>query len=122
MTSPNNNPKFTTRKSGRKRKKGTKPDKGETYKITYALIKEGKPIEEIAAARGLAVSTVEGHIVRGIGAGEVHILDLLSEDAVNEVADTLRKTSVSLGEVHNAFKGKYGYGVLRMVQAHLELN
>ena len=33
------NPKFTSTKSGRKRKKGAKQEKGETYRITYALIK-----------------------------------------------------------------------------------
>ncbi|MCK5138082.1 MAG: helix-turn-helix domain-containing protein [Bacteroidales bacterium] len=116
------NPKFTTRKSGRKRKKGRKLEIGETCKITFTMIKEGKPIEEIATSRGLAVSTVERHIARGIGAGDVCILDLLSEDVVNEIADKLREASVSLGEVHNALKGKYSYGVLRMVQAQLKTN
>ena len=117
-----NNPRFTTRKSGRKRKKGKKQEKGETYKITFAMLKEGKPIKEIATSRGLALSTVESHISRGIEAGDVRILDLLSEDVVEEIAEKLKETSVGLGEVHNALKGKYSYGVLRMVQAHLWTN
>ena len=117
-----NNPKFSTRKSGRKRKKGKNQEKGETYKITFAMLKEGKAIKEIATSRGLAISTVESHIVGGIKAGNVRILDSLSEDVVNEIADQLKKTSVSIGEAHKAFKGKYSYGVLRMVQAHLMNN
>ena len=117
-----NNPRLATRKSGRKRKKGKKQEKGETYKITYAMLKEGKPIKEIATSRGLAVSTVESHIARGIEAGNVSVLDLLSEDVVDEITEKLKETSVGLGEVHSALKGKYSYGVLRMVQVHLRTN
>jgi len=116
------NPKFTTRKSGRKRKKGKKKEKGETYKITYVLLKEGKSMKEIATSRGLAVSTVERHMARGIEAGDVRILDLLSEDVVNEIADKLKERPAGTSEVYNAFNGKYSYGVLRMVQAHLWTN
>ncbi len=110
------NPKFTTRKSGRKRKK---KEKGETYKITFSLLKEGKNIKEIAAAREMATSTIEGHIARGIRAGDVRISDLVSEDIVDEVSEKFKESSANLGEVHNAFNGKYSYGLLRMVQAHL---
>ncbi len=113
------NPKFGTRKSGRKRKKGKKQEKGETYNITFAMLKEGLGIKEIASKRGLVASTVETHIARGIKAGDIRILDLLSEDIVDEVVEKLREPHESLGEVHNAFKGKYSYGVLRMVQAYL---
>jgi len=117
-----NNPKFTTRKSGRKRKKGKKQEKGETYKTTFAMLKEGKSFKEISTSRGLAVSTVERHIARGIEAGDVRISDLLSEDVVDEIAEKLHETSEGLSEVHNALKGKYSYGMLRMVQAHVRAN
>ena len=113
------NPRFATRKSGRKRKKGKKQEKGETYKITFSLLKEGMDIKEIASKRGMAVSTIEGHLCKGIRAGEVRILDLISEDVVDEIAEKLNESKTSLGEVHNAFNGKFSYGVLRMVQAHL---
>ena len=43
------NPKLGKRKSGRKRKKGAKTEKGETIRLTYALIKEGKSMKEIAS-------------------------------------------------------------------------
>ena len=116
------NPKFSTRKSGRKRKKDKKLEKGETYKITFAMLKEGKQIKEIATSRGLAVSTVERHMAMGIVAGNVRIFDLLSEDVVDEIADKLKETSAGLGDVRNALEGKYSYGVLRMVQAHFQNN
>ena len=112
-------PKFAKRKSGRKRKKR---EKGETYQITFSLLKEGMRPEEIASQRSMAVSTIEGHIARGISAGEVRILDLISEEIVDEVTYKMKTLSGGISEVHKAFDGKYSYGVLRMVQAHLGKN
>src|SRR5690606_10752874 len=54
------NPKQLTSKTGRKRKAG------ETYKISYALFKEGLDVAGVAKERGLAQSTIEGHLARGI--------------------------------------------------------
>jgi uncharacterized protein YpbB len=112
------NPKFATRKSGRRRKKGTKRKKGETYKITFGMINEGLNIKEIASKRGLAASTIESHIVRGIKSGDVQISTIFSDEIVEEIADKLRDAD-GLGAAFAAFKGKYSYGVLRMVQVYL---
>ena len=114
------NPKFSSGKSGRKRKKGAKLETGETYRITYALIKEGKSIKEIASMRKLATSTIEAHAARGIGDGTMDILSVLSEDQVQEIAAILKKSSDSLSVLHRSQNGKYSHGVLRMVYAHLQ--
>ncbi|MCP4310717.1 MAG: hypothetical protein GY790_05605 [Bacteroidetes bacterium] len=116
------NPKFTKRKSGRKRKKGAKLEKGETYRITYALIKEGKSIKEIAAKRNLAASTIEAHAVRGIKDKELNIRSLLSEETVKEVAGLIQESSNSINELHTLQNRKYSHGVYRMVLAHLKRN
>lgn len=113
------NPKFATRKSGRRRKKGKKREKGETYKITYTMLNEGLDIKEIASKRGLAVSTIESHIVRGIKSGDVRISDIFSDEIVEEIVDELRDAD-GLGTAFAAFKGKYSYNVLRMVQVYLD--
>ncbi len=111
-----NNPKNFDTKTGRKRKK--KKVKGETYLETYKLIKEGLTPEEIAKKRELAESTIESHLARGIKQGEVEISDFLSKVEIAEMA-TGFTGDANLTEVHNNFKGKYSYGKLRMVQAHL---
>ena len=119
------NPKLGKRKSGRKRKKGTKSDqgakleKGETYRITYALIQEGKSIEEIATQRKLAPSTIEAHALRGIREGELNINALLGDELIEEVTAMMRENKGSITELYNIQRGKYKHVVLRMVQAHL---
>ncbi len=114
------NPKLTKRKSGRKRKKGAKAEKGETYRITYALIREGKSMNEIAAERNLALSTIEAHALKGIREEDLDISSLLSEETVNEVTKLMRESSNSINDWHKSQGGKYSYGVLRMVHAHLK--
>ena len=96
-----------------------KLEKGETYRITYALIKEGKSTNEIAAERNLAVSTIEAHALRGIREEDLDISSLLTEETVNEVTKLIRESSNSINDWHKSQDGKYSYGVLRMVQAHL---
>jgi hypothetical protein len=113
------NPALSSGKSGRKRKSGPKKEKGETYKITYALIKDGMSIKEISESRGLADSTIEGHVIKGIGEGEVEVRNVLGDEVVSEITQKINELSSSLSEVHEAFDGKYTYNQLRMVQAHL---
>ncbi len=114
------NPRRTKGKSGRKRKKGAKLEKGETYRITYGLIKEGKSIKEIASKRSLASSTIEGHVIRGIRDGAIDISEVLGEETIQELAKVIQEKKNSIGELHHSENGKYNYAVLRMVHAHLE--
>jgi len=120
-------------KSGRKRKnRGTddlasgdrsadpqaRPAKGATYATTYALHKEGLTLEEIAAKRSMAKSTIEGHFARGIAEGEVDIAKLMLESERDAIADWMRENpKEGLNGAAGHFQGRFGYGQLRMVQA-----
>ena len=112
-------PSASGRKTGRKRKPSAKKEKGETYKITYALIKEGMSVKEISLMRELADSTIESHIVKGITEGEVDVKAVLGDEDVAVISEKIKNSPDSLSLVHDAFNGKYTYNQLRMVQAHL---
>lgn len=118
------NPKNTKRKTGKTRKKkdpnAPKPEKGATYKVTYGLAKDGLSIAEIAEKRGLTTSTIEGHIAKGIEAGEVKI-DAFMEDDDRETIEMVIKDNPNenSGFVYGKLKGEYSYGQIRMVQAYL---
>jgi hypothetical protein len=111
---------LSTRKSGRKRKKGAQFKKGESCRITCSMIEEGKSIEEIASNRNLAVSTIEKHVTQGIRDGVIDINNVLGEETVQEVSRLLKETSGTIGELYHSQNRKYTHGVLRMVHAHLE--
>jgi predicted transcriptional regulator len=107
-------------KSLRKHRKSAKQEKGETVRITWTMIKDGKSIKEIAAKRTLAVSTIERHIVRGISEGELDIFTVLQKERVSAITELLKDSSDSIGELYKAQNGKYTHGELHMVRAHLE--
>lgn len=117
------NPKFGTSKTGKKKKRNEGPnmklEKGETFEITYTLSLEGKSVEEIAAYRGLAESTIKGHLTKGIMAGKVDIFNHLSEELVKEISVLLELEDGELGVIREKNPGKYDFGTLRMVAAHL---
>lgn len=118
------NPKFSKNKTGRKKKETGSPkiklEKGETYEITFNLSQQGKSILEIVEARGLAESTIKGHLARGIGEGKVSIQHHLSEETIQEVSGILESNGGDIGLVRQKFEGKYDYGTLKMVAVHME--
>jgi len=115
-----NKPKTST-KTGRKRKAGgkkDKPAKGSTYEATYSLRKEGLTLEEIAAKRSMAKSTIEGHFARGIAEGALDIDGLMPEAERDAIADWMRENPKDgLNGAAGHFDGRFSYGQLRIVQA-----
>ena len=126
-----NRPKTTT-KSGRKRTKRDDPDYdrkprrtkkevGATYTTTYDLINEGLTLEEIAAKRSMAKTTIEGHFARGIAEGEVAIEKAMHADTRDVIADWMRENmDKGLNAAQGHFENRFSYGQLRMVQAWLK--
>jgi uncharacterized protein YpbB len=111
-------PKNLSTKTGRKRKKS--PARGKTYEETYALLREGLSVKEVADKRELAISTIEGHCARGIGEGELEISSFMDKAEMAEIEKAFAgKEEQNLKEIFAAMDGKYSFGKLRMVQAHL---
>jgi len=95
-----------------------RPTKGATYATTYSLVKEGLTVEQIAQKRQMARSTIEGHLARGIAEGEIGIEGLMPEAERDLIADWMRENpKEGLNGAQGHFKGRFGYGLLRMVQA-----
>lgn len=107
---------------GRERKpRGKKKLKGETYTTTYALLKEGRSLEEIAKQRSLSLGTIQGHAARGIEAGELEIGALMPEAERDAMAAWMRDNpDQGLNAAQQRFEGRFSYGQLRMVQAWLK--
>ncbi len=119
------NPKFASTKTGRKKKEDGVPkiklEKGETYEITFELSRSGKSIMEIVEERGLAESTIKGHLAKGIAAGKVSIHNHISDEEISKISSLIESENGELGTLRQKYPDLYDYGTLRMVAAHIGL-
>ncbi len=116
----------TRNATGRVRKRkpegaGAKREKGATYQVTYDLHRQGLSPEAIAQQRGMSLSTIEGHLARGIAAGAVRIEDLMPAEERDAIADRLREDPAGgLNAARRDLGDRSSFGRLRMVQAWLK--
>jgi len=116
-------PQASTRSGRRRTAKvgGEKPRRGATYAITWELLRAGRSIAEVALERGLTEGTIQGHVARGIAAGELPIDDFVPEADRDRIAAHLANLDeVKLADVRLHFGEAYGFGTLRIVQAWME--
>ncbi len=98
-----------------------KPPKTDTKTLSYDLYKAGKTIEEIAAERGFAPTTIEGHLAHFVGTGHLDVLDFVEESKMQTIAAQFQQSETGLlGEVKAALGDDFSYLEIRMVQKHLE--
>jgi hypothetical protein len=112
-------------KKGRKKKKkngeASTMEEPSTHEVTIGMLKSGMTVAQICEQRKLVPSTIEGHLAKGVEAGLVEISTLASIEAVEEISHAIKSFSdqPSLSIVYQHFKGKYSYGILRAVTAHV---
>lgn len=99
-------------------RKTTRPDAGGSQRQSLQLFLEGNAIEEIAARRSLAVSTVESHLGEFIRKGELDIRDvIIDENRLARILKAVEDTGgYSLGTVKEKLGDDVGYGEIRAVQ------
>ncbi len=91
------------------------PPKPDTKKVTRELYESGKSIAEIAEERGLAPSTIEGHLAHFIGTGELDVLQFLNKDKLHKILTYFNNNeSESLKEAKIHFGEDFSYGELKM--------
>lgn len=94
--------------------------KGESQRISLQLYKEGKTIDEIALERGMAASTIEGHLAEFVSTGEVNIFDLVSTELVNQVKEAMVDVEEGkLSPIREKIGDEVSYGKLKMVINYL---
>lgn len=97
--------------------------KGETYNITYEMIKDGKSVGIIAKERGLAVGTIEGHFAKLISSQRITIFDVMKEKKVNKGLAIIKKyPDLDLTELMKKMTFKVSFGELRCIQNHFRLS
>lgn len=73
-----------------KRIRQSKTLKADTKAESFQLFKEGKTVAEIARVRGLAESTIEGHLAHYIEKGGISITELLHPEKITKLESMLK--------------------------------
>ncbi|MDE0143502.1 MAG: DNA helicase RecQ [Caldilineaceae bacterium] len=95
---------------------------GSTYDQTKQLLQQGMSIEEIARERGLATSTIAGHLDRLVRAGEKLDLESLlpPQERFEKIKEALTQTGGEyLTPAKEALGDEYSYDEIRIVWLYL---
>jgi hypothetical protein len=93
-----------------------KPQRGDSNRISLGLYKEGIAIAEIAARRGMAITTVESHLASFIPSGEIDIKELVPEHKMEPILSVVREIGGSaLGPMKSKLGPDYSFGEIRAV-------
>jgi hypothetical protein len=100
-----------------KEKKEKKPV-GETMRMSLAMYKEGKTIDEIAFTRNLNMTTIVSHLERYIISGELDINDFISSEKRKKAADLIR-SGTETGSIYEMLSVFLNYTEVKMFMAWL---
>ena len=77
----------------RRKQEKQKKQKGDSQRISLAMHREGKSIDEIAEERGLALSTISTHLAKYVEKGELDAVDFISRDRIRLAEEKLQARS-----------------------------
>jgi nucleoside-triphosphatase THEP1 len=98
-----------------------KEKKPDTKKLSLELFNNGQNIQEIAKGRGLAASTIEGHLSHFVGTGEIPVHKLISQEKSERITRFFDSAEdFSIGPAKIALGDEVSWGELRIVVKHLE--
>ena len=105
-----------------KERKSKNKDGLSTYDTTLQMLQTGMDVGQIASARALTVGTIESHLAKAVAAGHISIYKFMNDQAVTEIAGVISQLprEFSSKDLFAALKGKFGYGQLRAVMAHVK--
>jgi len=85
---------------------------------TYRMFREGKDVNEIAAARNLQPATVETHLFKFVQEGKIKANELVNEYKIDVISRALKgNPDAWLPELKNALGQDYSFFELRVVKA-----
>jgi hypothetical protein len=103
-----------------KERKPAAPAKEDTKKVSLELFQQGLTCPQIAAERGLAISTIEGHLAFFVSSGELEIGKVLADEKRRIIEKKIAEApEISLGGLKTTLGNDCSYGDIKLVLAHL---
>jgi len=97
-------------------------DKTPTAEVSFALFKEGKTIEEIAAERDFVRGTIESHLISFIPTGEIRGAELMDKTKLENILTLINKDTTGSGEVKAKLGEEYSWSEVRIAMATYRSN
>ena len=97
-----------------------KKPKIDTRKVSLDLWLEHKDVKKVAEIRGLAAGTIEGHLARYVGTGELPVTDFVKPEKLEKLLAFFKKNpQIPLNEAKEQLGDDVSYGELKMVREYL---
>ena len=94
---------------------------GDTYRITKGLFDNGLSVEAIAKERGLAISTILGHLVHYVEEGTLKASQILEKEKYNEILEYFESTfDPQINIAREVLGPEYQYGEIKAVLVELQ--
>lgn len=98
-----------------------KPQAGGTKSVSFELFKSGKTIQAIAEERGLATSTIEGHLAHFVVTGELAVEPFIPAGKLTQILDFFAKfENLSMSDAKIALGESVSWSELRFAVKHIE--
>jgi ATP-dependent DNA helicase RecQ len=109
--------KSPKRERNAKRERTTTTRRGnDTRTETFTLYRSGKSVAEIATERGLAATTIEGHLSHFVQTGEMDVLELVQEEKIPAIQDAIESYGHDrLTPLKEVLGDNYTYGEIKAV-------
>ncbi len=109
-------------KAPKRSKQSTTSEKTtDTKKASLQLFQLGRSVAEIAAERGLALTTIETHLAHFIFTGELSLNELVKKDKVQPIMKAIEKNNnmQELAPAKQLLGDDYSYGEIRAVMSYV---
>jgi hypothetical protein len=95
--------------------------KEDTRKVSFEWFNKGMTTAQIAARRGLATSTIEGHLASFVSKGKLAISQVIADERRLAIEETITQMpDASLKGLKTTLGKDYSYGEIQLVMAHLK--
>lgn len=105
----------------RKEPKGKAAKGPNTKEVSFNFFNQGMTLEQIAEHRGLALSTIQGHLGYYVGLGELDIRKLVDVDT-QQAIEAVLEDGLSIGEIKRKLDDSITYGEIQLVLADRKRN
>ncbi|MGZ5191712.1 MAG: helix-turn-helix domain-containing protein, partial [Flavisolibacter sp.] len=95
-----------------------KKEKIDTKKVSFDLYKHGKNVDEIAKERGMATTTIEGHLAHYAGLGLLDVKLFVTEEKMKNIITVSKSLDTPLfGPIKQSLGDDYSYSDIRFALA-----